>query len=243
MPATSWPSVATGAVDDVNVSCPKRGRRRDAQLPGSTYRFRTRAIDRGRETSAPGPTGTAFHGQRRLAGRRQSCRLTAAPASTSDVGDWWGGPRGAHRRPGATVSYDVDRPAGRSRGWDSGGPTAASAAVRERRALMKTSSTCADDRDPAADDRLGGLVLDGGETENLVTIQVLGTADRPRVDIDGFLVGRYQPDKRRLLASADAATASPNACSTTSIPSSARRCSRRAARWRSWRAPGPARRG
>jgi hypothetical protein len=97
---------------------------------------------------------------------------------------WWGGTLRASTKAGATATY---RFTGRSAAWVSDtGPTRGKAQVYVDGVLRKT----VDLRAATAHARqvVWSIAFSSSRTHTL-KIKVLGTPGRPRVDVDGFLVG------------------------------------------------------
>jgi hypothetical protein len=149
---------------------------------GHTYRFRVRAIDVAGNVGAwsYGPTSRFAAISQSIPAVRYHGSWSTATSSTS----FWGGTSRASSIAGATVSYTF---AGRSITWVGlESRTRGKAQISINGVLKATvdlwSSTL----------RTKHLIWQttfASSATRTITIKVLGTAGRPRVDIDGFIVG------------------------------------------------------
>ena len=149
--------------------------------PGSTYRFRVRAIDRASNIGAWAYSATF----KVTAYQQSSSRVRYSGRwSTSTSTSWWGGSAKSSTSKGSTASLTFT---GRSIGWVAlRGPTRGKAYVYINGVLKATvdlrSTSTLKQR----------VVWSAGyptSATRTITIKVVGTSGRPRVDIDGFLVG------------------------------------------------------
>lgn len=158
------------------------GRLADLLLsPGHTYRLRVRAIDRAGNVG-PWMTGASF----RLRSVSQASSLVhyAGVWSTASGPAWWGGTTRWSSRPGAIASFTAT---GRSMAWVGAvGPGRGRAIV----SINGVDVATVDLSSPVT--RTQVVVWSAGWSNSAtrtITIRVLGTSGRPRVDLDGFVVG------------------------------------------------------
>ena len=151
-------------------------------LRGHEYRFRVRAIDGAGNVGRwmPGPSV-----QVRRVGEARSTVHYRGPWLDRPASAGWAAPRSTARRP--APRFRSRSPGGQSPGSASPRPTAA------RRASSSTAP--GSQRWISAPPRprrneSSGRRRSRGRRRERVTIKVVGTAHRPRVDVDGFLVGR-----------------------------------------------------
>jgi hypothetical protein len=149
--------------------------------PGSTYRFRVRAVDRA------GNVGSWAYGAsfKVTAYQQSSSRVRYGGRwSTSTSTTWWGGSARSSSARGSTASLTFT---GRSIGWVAlRAPTRGKAYVYINGVLKATvdlrSTSTLKQR----------VVWSAGYSTSAtrtITVKVIGTSGRPRVDVDGFLVG------------------------------------------------------
>jgi hypothetical protein len=148
---------------------------------GHTYRFRVRSVD------VAGNTGTWAYGSViRLTGVAQSSASVryAGTWATSTSPTWWGGTARSSSRAGSTASYTFT---GKSIAWVGlKGVGRGKANVYINGVLKATVDLY------SATTKKQVVVWSanyGTSATRTITITVLGTANRPRVDIDGFIVG------------------------------------------------------
>lgn len=149
--------------------------------PGHTYRFAVAAVDKAGNIGAwaYGPTF-------RLSAVSQSSSAVryAGTWATSTSTTWWGGTARASSRAGSTASFTFT---GRSIAWVGlKGVGRGKAAVYVNGVYKATVDLY------SATTKKQLIVWSanyGASATRTVTIKVLGTAGRPRVDVDGFIVG------------------------------------------------------
>jgi hypothetical protein len=150
--------------------------------PGATYRFRIRAIDR-----AGNVGGWAYGATFRVTAVSQASASVhyRGTWSTSTSSTWWGGTAKSSSKAGSTVSYTFT---GRSIAW-----VGLKAASRGK-AYVYINGVLKATVDLYSATTLKQRIVWSASYSTLatrtITIKVLGTTHRPRVDIDGFLVGR-----------------------------------------------------
>jgi hypothetical protein len=149
--------------------------------PGHTYRFAVRAVDR-----AGNVGGFAFGTTFLVTGHQESSssiryRGTWSPGSSSS---YWGGSARSARTAGATASFTF---AGRTVGWIS------LKAPNRGRAAIYVNGTYVTTVDLKATSTQGQRIVWSRtwttSATRTVVIRVLGTAGRPTVTVDGFVVG------------------------------------------------------
>lgn len=151
-----------------------------AVAPGHTYRFRVRAID------SAGNAGRWSYGSTfGLVAISQSSSAVRYGGTWSTVSGptWWGGTARSSGVKGSTVRLTFT---GRSIAWIGlRGPTRGRAAVYVNGRLVST----VDLSFPQTRKQLTVWAANfATSARRTVTIKVLGTSDRPRVDVDGFIV-------------------------------------------------------
>jgi hypothetical protein len=151
-------------------------------LPGHTYRFRIRAVD------AAGNVGAWAYGATfKLSGVQQSSSAVhyhGTWATSTSATTWWGGTARASSAKGATASYTFT---GRSIAW-----VGLKAATRGKAAVYINGVYKATVDLASATTKKQVVIWSGrwsSSATRTITIKVLGTSGRPRVDVDGFLVG------------------------------------------------------
>ncbi len=149
---------------------------------GHTHRFRVRAIDHGGNvgTWATGPTSRFSAVSQSAPSVRYRGSWSTATSSTS----FWGGTSRASSAAGATASYTFT---GRSITW-----VGLTSRTRGKAAIYINGSLKATVDLWSSTLRTKHLIWQTTYTTSAtrtITIKVLGTAGRPRVDVDGFIVG------------------------------------------------------
>jgi hypothetical protein len=149
---------------------------------GHTYRFRIRAVDKAGNAS-PWKTGITF----KLSAAQQSSSVVHYKGTwaTSSSSTYWGGSTKSSSTKGSTVSYTFT---GKSIAWiGAKGSSRGKAAIYINGVYKATvdlySST-------TLKQRLVWSANYSTSATRTLTIKVLGTSGRPRVDVDGFAVGR-----------------------------------------------------
>jgi hypothetical protein len=149
--------------------------------PGHTYRFAVRAIDKAGNTS-PWLYGPTF----RLTGLQQTAAAVTYGGTwtTSTSTTWWGGTAKSSSAAGATAKVTFT---GRQFTWIGlKGANRGKAQIFANGVLLATV-------DLYSPTQQSQRVIWGGvwstSATRTITIKVLGTAGRPRVDVDGFFVG------------------------------------------------------
>jgi hypothetical protein len=150
--------------------------------PGHTYRFRVQPIDRAGNVGA-----WAYGATFRLSGVSQASRgvrYAGTWTTSTSASTWWGGTARASSKAGSTVSY---RFTGRTIAWVGlKGPGRGKANVYVNGVFKATVDLY------SATTRKQLIVWSASYATyatRTVTINVLGTRGRPRVDLDGFTVG------------------------------------------------------
>jgi beta-glucanase (GH16 family) len=146
---------------------------------GHTYRFRVRAVD------GAGNIGAwSYSPSRRLYARSQSSPAVryAGTWSMSTSAMWWGGTARSSSRAGATAKFTYK---GKSVAW------VAAKGVRRGKAKVYVNGVLKATIDLYASTTLKQRVVWAANytttATRTVTIKVLGTSGRPRVDVDGFV--------------------------------------------------------
>ncbi|HEV8281175.1 MAG TPA: LamG-like jellyroll fold domain-containing protein [Candidatus Limnocylindrales bacterium] len=150
-------------------------------VSGHTYRVAVKPIDRAGNVGA-----WAYGSTFRVTGVQQSAGSVhyAGTWATSTSITWWGGTARSSSKAGSTVSYTFT---GKSIGWVS-----LKAANRGRAAIYVNGVLKATVDLYSATTKKQLVVWSANYSTSAtrtVTIKVLGTTSRPRVDIDGFIVG------------------------------------------------------
>jgi hypothetical protein len=148
---------------------------------GHTYRFRARATDKSGNTG-PWTYGIAF----RLTGIQQTSsaiHYTGTWGTLTSSTSWWGGSAKTSTTAGSTATY---RFTGRSFAWVGlTSPTRGKARVYVDGVLRATVDLYSA---ATVKQRILWSVNYATSAARTVRIQVLGTAGRPRVEVDGFIV-------------------------------------------------------
>jgi hypothetical protein len=149
--------------------------------PGHTYRFNVRAVDNAANTSDP-----AYGASFRLRGFQQSSSLVHYHGTwaTSTSTTWWGGTAKSSSAKGSTASFTFT---GKSIAW-----VGLKAATRGKAYVYINGVLKATVNLYSATTLRQRIVWSANYASSAtrtITIKVLGTAGRPRVDIDGFIVG------------------------------------------------------
>jgi hypothetical protein len=151
--------------------------------PGSNYRFRVRAIDRAGNVGA-WAYGTTF----KVTAVQQSSSLVRYRGSWATVTGsttWWGGSARMSTAKGATATFTFT---GRSIAWVSlKAPKRGKAYVYINGSLKATVDLYSAATQKAV---VVWSALYSTSATRTITIKVVGTSGRPRVDVDGFLIGR-----------------------------------------------------
>jgi hypothetical protein len=149
--------------------------------PGHLYRFRVRAVD------YAGNVGTWMYGPTfRLTGVQQSSSAVHYHGtwSTSTSTTWWGGTARSSSTRGSTVSYTST---GRSIAW------VGLKAYNRGKAQVYVNGVLKATVDlysaTALKQRIVWAASYSTSATRTITIKVLGASGRPRVDVDGFIVG------------------------------------------------------
>jgi hypothetical protein len=148
---------------------------------GHSYRFRVRAIDRAGNVGA-WAYGSTFH--LTAVSQSNSAVRYAGSWSTSTNPIWWGGTARSSSSKGATASYTFT---GRSIAW-----VGLRAATRGKAAIYVNGVYKATVDLYSVTTKKQTIVWASSwstSAKRTITIKVLGTAGRPRVDVDGFIVG------------------------------------------------------
>jgi hypothetical protein len=149
---------------------------------GHTYRFRVQPVDKAGNTGA-WSYGSTF----KLTGVSQSSSAVhylGRWSSSTSTSTWWGGTAKSSSTKGATVSY---RFTGRSIAWIGLKATTRGKANVYINGVLKATVNLY-----SATTRKQVVVWSvnyATSATRTITIKVLGTSGRPRVDIDGFIVG------------------------------------------------------
>ena len=148
---------------------------------GHTYRFRVRAVDRAGNVGA-----WAYGSTFRVTGVSQASSAVryAGTWATSTSTTWWGGTARSSSRAGSTATYTFT---GRSIAW------VGLKGVGRGKANVYVNGVLKATVDLYSATTKKQLVVWSANystsATRTVTIKVLGTAGRPRVDVDGFIVG------------------------------------------------------
>ncbi len=152
-----------------------------ALSPGSTYRFRVRAVDRAGNVGGWG-YGSTFK-VRAVSQSSTSVRYRGTWANSTST-TWWGGTARSSSTRGSTASFTFT---GRSIAW-----VGLKAANRGKAYVYLNGVLKATVDLYSATTLKQRIVWSASYTSSAtrtITIKVLGTSGRPRVDVDGFLVG------------------------------------------------------
>jgi hypothetical protein len=150
--------------------------------PGHTYRFRVRAVDRAGNVGA-----WAYGSTFRVTGISQASSAVHYRGSwtTSTATTWWGGTARSSSTKGSTVSYTFT---GKSIAW-----VGLKAATRGKANVYVNGvlKATVDLYSPTTlRQRIVWSANYSTSATRTVTIKILGTSGRPRVDVDGFVVIR-----------------------------------------------------
>jgi hypothetical protein len=149
---------------------------------GHTYRFRVRALDNAANVGA-----WAYGPASRLSAISQSIPAVHYHGSWSTVTSsttWWGGTARSSSTAGSTVSYTFP---GRSIAWVGvKAPTRGKAQIYINGVLRATVDLWLS---TVHKRHVIWQTTYAGSATRTITIKVLGTPGRPRVDVDGFIVG------------------------------------------------------
>jgi hypothetical protein len=166
----TWSSASVAASASITASL----------APGHAYRYRIRAVDRAGNTGS-WRVGAAF----KVTGISQASAAVryAGTWTTSTSTTWWGGTARASSKAGSTASYTFT---GRSIAWVAlKGSNRGRANVYINGVLKTTvdlySAT-------TQKQRIVWSTNYATSATRTITIKVLGTSGRPRVDVDGFVV-------------------------------------------------------
>jgi hypothetical protein len=152
-------------------------------IPGSTYRFRVRAVDH-----AGNIGGWSYGATFRVSAVQQSStsvHYRGTWSTSTSTSTWWGGSARSSSSKGATASLTFS---GRSLAW-----VGLKAANRGRayvyvngvlKATVDLRSTT------TLTKRAVWSVMYSTSATRTVMVKVVGTSGRPRIDVDGFLIGR-----------------------------------------------------
>jgi hypothetical protein len=149
---------------------------------GHTYRFRVRAIDTAGNIGAwaYGPTSRLRAISQSIPAVHYHGSWTTVTSSTI----WWGGTARSSSTAGSTVSYTFT---GRSIAWVGvKAPTRGKARIYVDGALQGTVDLWLS---TVHKQHLIWQKTWSTAASRTITIQVLGTVNRPRIDVDGFIVG------------------------------------------------------
>jgi hypothetical protein len=152
-----------------------------AVTPGSTYRFRVRGVDRAGNIGA-----WAYGSTFKVKAVQQSSSLVhyRGTWATSTSTTWWGGTARSSSTKGSTASYTFT---GKSIAW-----VGLKAATRGKAYVYINGVLKATVNLYSATTLRQRIVWSAYYTTSAtrtITIKVLGTSGRPRVDVDGFIVG------------------------------------------------------